>query len=55
MTAVAWQLGQAAIVDVPTAALALVAAGLLIRLRVNSAWLVLGGGALGVLYHLIAA
>jgi chromate transporter len=49
MAAVAWQLGTSSIVDVLTAALALVAAMLLIRYRVNSAWLVLGGGTAGVL------
>jgi chromate transporter len=48
MAAVAWQLGRAAIVDPPTAALALAAGGLLIYRRVNSAWLVLGGGLLGL-------
>jgi chromate transporter len=48
MAAVTWQLGQASIVDVLTAALALVAAVLLIRLRLNSAWLVLGGGVVGL-------
>ena len=32
--------------------LALVAAVLLIRFRVNSAWLVLGGGAVGLLVRL---
>jgi chromate transporter len=35
-----------------TAALALAAAVLLIRFRVNSAWLVLGGGAIGLLAQL---
>lgn len=49
MAAVVWQLGTSSIVDVLSAALALVAATLLIRFRVNSAWLVLGGGAVGLL------
>jgi chromate transporter len=49
MAAVAWQLGRDAIIDPLTALLAIVAATLLIRYRVNSAWLVLGGGALGML------
>ena len=48
MTAVTWALGRAAIVDVPTALLALVAAALLIWRRVNSAWLVVGGALLGL-------
>jgi chromate transporter len=48
MAGVAWQLGRDAIVDPLTALLALVAAALLIRFRVNSAWLVLGGGVIGL-------
>ena len=48
MSGVAWQLGRDAIVDPLTALLALAAAILLIRFRVNSAWLVLGGGAIGI-------
>ncbi len=43
------QLGQAALVDVLTVALAVVAAGVLARFRVNSAWLVLGGALVGLL------
>jgi chromate transporter len=49
MAAVTIRLGQAALVDSITVALALVAALLLIRYKVNSAWLVLGGGVLGLL------
>ena len=52
MAAVAWVLGRDAIVDPVTAALAIAAAVLLIRYRVNSAWLVLGGGALGLVVQL---
>ncbi len=48
MAAVVWQLGTGSIVDPLTVALALVAAALLIRTGVNSAWLVLGGGAVGL-------
>ena len=48
MAAVAWLLGRDAIVDPPTAALAIAAAVLLIRYRVNSAWLVVGGGVIGL-------
>ncbi|AGC48238.1 chromate transporter [Myxococcus stipitatus DSM 14675] len=44
---VTWQLGRAAVVDAWTVGMAAVSAVLLIRYRVNSAWLVLGGGALG--------
>jgi chromate transporter len=49
MAVVTWQLGRAALVDAWTVGLALVSAVLLIRYRVNSAWLVLGGGAVGLL------
>jgi chromate transporter len=45
---VAVQLGRAAIVDLPTAAIALGAFGVLVGGRVGSGWIVLGGGALGV-------
>jgi len=48
MAVVTVQLGRAAIIDVPTAALAAVSAIVLIRFRVNSAWLVLAGGILGL-------
>jgi chromate transporter len=48
IVAVAWELGRAAIVDIPTALPALTAAALLIRGRVNSAWLVLGGAVVGL-------
>jgi chromate transporter len=47
MAAVALQLGRTAIVDVPTAILAAAAAVVLLRYRLNSAWLVLGGAAVG--------
>jgi len=49
MATVTWQLGRAALVDVWTVGLALLSAVLLIRYRVNSAWLVLGGAAVGLL------
>jgi chromate transporter len=49
MASVTWQLGRAALVDVWTVGLALLSAVLLIRYRVNSAWLVLGGAAVGLL------
>ncbi|AKJ01478.1 chromate transporter [Archangium gephyra] len=49
MATVTWQLGRAALVDVWTVGLALLSAVLLIRYRVNSAWLVLGGALVGLL------
>jgi chromate transporter len=51
MAVVGAELGRAAIVDVPTGLLVVVSAAMLFRWRVNSAWLVLGGGLLGVLVH----
>ncbi len=53
MVAVTWELGRAAIVDWLTAALALVAALLLVRFRVNSTWLIAGGAIAGLAYHLL--
>jgi chromate transporter len=53
MAGVTWQLGQSAVVDVFTIVLALVALVLVFRFKVNSAWLILGGGLLGVVYKLI--
>jgi chromate transporter len=47
MAAVTWHLGRSAIVDASTAGLALVAATILLTLRPNSAWLVLGGAVAG--------
>jgi chromate transporter len=47
MAAVALELGRAAIIDLPTAVLAALGAVALIRYRLNSAWLVLGGAAVG--------
>ena len=52
MAAVTIVLGRAALVDPLTIALALVAAAILLRFKPNSAWLVLGGGAVGVVTRL---
>jgi chromate transporter len=52
MAAVALQIGRTAIVDVPTAVLAALGSVLLVRFRINSAWLVLIGGAAGALLSL---
>lgn len=54
MAAVSWQLGRAAIVDWLTAMLAIVALILLLRFKLNSAWLVLGGALAALLYKFIA-
>lgn len=53
MVVVSAQLARAALVDAPSIALALVSAALLVRWKVNSAWLVLGGAALGVALHAV--
>ncbi len=49
MAVVTWQLGRTAIVDLPTAALALASAAALLRLRLDSTWLIAAGAAFGTL------
>ncbi|HEY0736359.1 MAG TPA: chromate efflux transporter [Herpetosiphonaceae bacterium] len=49
MAAVTAQLGQAALIDVLTVGLLIAAGVLLIRFKINSAWLVLAGGVIGLL------
>jgi len=53
MAVVTWQLGRAALVDWASVSLAVVATVLVFRLRINSGWLVLGGGLVGVAAHLL--
>jgi chromate transporter len=53
MAAVTWQLGRASLVDLPTIVIGLISAGLLIRFKVNSTWLVLGGAMIGLLNMLL--
>jgi chromate transporter len=48
MAVVTWQLGRAALVDWLSALIALTSWVLLVRFRVNSAWLVLGGAGVGL-------
>jgi chromate transporter len=55
MAAVTLRLGQAAIVDWLTAVLAILSAVILFRFKINSAWLVLGGAVLALLYRLLTA
>ncbi len=50
MAAITLQLGRAAVVDLSTVALFLASALLLIRLRINSAWLIFAGAAAGLLH-----
>lgn len=49
MAAVTWELGRAAVVDWETAVLAVAAGLALVRFKINSAWLVLVGGVIGLL------
>ena len=53
MAAVTFQLGKVSITDPLTAAIALIAAGALFFFRVNSTWLVIGGGIVGLLSGVI--
>jgi chromate transporter len=49
MTAVTWQLGRASLIDWLTVAISAISLMLLMRFRINSAWLVLGGAIIGLL------
>ena len=49
MTLVSWQLGRAALIDPVTTAIAAASLLALFRFRVNSLWLILGGGMTGLL------
>lgn len=51
MAVVTAQLARAAVVDIPTAFLGLLGAVLLLRFRLNSSWLVVGGAVAGALAH----
>jgi chromate transporter len=55
MAAVTWQLGRAAVIDWFTAVLALISVVLVFRLKINSAWLVLGGGIIGLVSKQLSA
>lgn len=55
MAGVTWQLGNAAIFDWLTALLAVSAVAVLFRFRINSAWLVLAGGLVGLAAGMIGA
>ncbi|MBI3079423.1 MAG: chromate efflux transporter [Deltaproteobacteria bacterium] len=54
MATVAWQLGRAAVTDWLTAVLGVLSAVAAFWLKVNSAWLVLGGGVVGLAYRLLS-
>jgi chromate transporter len=51
MASVTWNLGCDAIIDLPTVLLLFGSLVLLVRFRVNSLWLVLGGALIGFLIH----
>jgi chromate transporter len=53
MAVVTWHLGRDAVFDLPTALLVLGSAVLLVRFRLNSLWLVLGGAFIGLLVYAI--
>ena len=53
MAGVLWQIGRSAIVDIPTAIIAVAAALLLFRLKINSAWLVAAGGLIGLVIFFV--
>jgi chromate transporter len=48
MAAVTWKLGRASVFDVVTIGIALASLVLLIRYRINSTWLILGGAVMGL-------
>jgi chromate transporter len=49
MAVVTWQLGRAAVVDVASVAIAVVAALVLLRFHINLTWLIAGGSLAGIL------
>ncbi|HKX32489.1 MAG TPA: chromate transporter, partial [Blastocatellia bacterium] len=53
MAVVAYRLGRATLVDPTTIGLLIVSLVLLVRWRVNSVWLVLGGGSIGLLLQVL--
>ena len=53
MVGVTWELGRAGVVDPFTILLTVIALFLVFRSKINSAWLILGGGLLGVAYKLV--
>ena len=53
MAEVSWQFARASLVNVPAILLCLVSVALVFRYKVNSAWLVLGGAAVGIALRLL--
>lgn len=54
MLGVTWELGRSALVDLPTVLIAAVAWVALARFKVNSAWLVLAGGGVGLVGFMLS-
>ncbi len=54
MAGVTWQLGRDAVVDPVTGVLAVLGAALLVRFNLNSVWLVILGGLVGLVYKSVA-
>ncbi len=52
MAGVTFQFGRAAIIDMPTLALALISVFVMFRFRINTAWIVLAGGIAGLVFKL---
>jgi len=50
MAAVTWQLGKSSLTDIVTVLVALISFVLLIRFKVNSTWLIIGGAIIGLVY-----
>ncbi len=53
MAVVTWELGRAALIDGWTLALAVASGVLLLRFKLNSSWLVLGGAVAGLVLHAV--
>ncbi|NSW52056.1 MAG: chromate efflux transporter [Anaerolineae bacterium] len=53
MAAVAWQLGVSSLIDFFSIGIAVVSLAIILRYKVNSAWLVLGGALLGLMRHIL--
>ncbi len=53
MAGVTWELGRSGIIDVFTIVLAVASFVLVFRFKVNSVWLILGGGALGIAHKVL--
>lgn len=53
MAGVSYELARTALIDLPTAAIALISLVLLWRTRLNNAWLIAGGAAIGLAHSLL--